>query len=776
MRKTLAAAAAAALIVALLQATPPSVAHAATAVPGDPLTGSGVVSRSSLTVAQLTTGTSTGTISNTAFALPATAAAPNHQFEGTLTLSGTGGFSTLSDPHGYASLTGIKNLPPFSIQLVQNGSHLIPTVRGVQYTGSAVWNLAVGPGRAWSETTDSGQTRASLPFALVERNANCVHNGVLTFVFTDTSISKVRYQITSETCAYFQFNMWGQVNASYTKTTVSGAESIRNAYAAEVAARFPTKPIAQLSTDYPGVSVSAFSSGTTSSAISSFGFVYGGTHYVGNCPTRQGEYPYCGQLLLPSYSTAKSAFGGIAMMRLAQKYGTGVVNALLKTYIPQATGSQWNGVTIGHALDMATGNYNDAGFEVDESGQVMLDFFLTENATDKLTKALSFPRKVTPGTAWNYHTSDTYLAVRAMDAYLKGQAGSSAEIFAMLRNEVLVPAGVGPDSLTTLRTGNSDSGAAFGGYGMFWTRDDIAKVAKFLNVDGGAAGGQQLLHPGILAASLQQDASDRGLITPGSTPYRYNNAFWARDFNSSNNSAFTTPFSVPFMSGYGGITVALMPNGSTYYMFSDNNEFNWTAVVPESHKVASMYDGVGGGDDGDGDDGDGGDDGDDGDGGDPPANCTADVIVNGGFETGSASPWTATATTVDNRSWLQPARTGSWKAWLNGWGATSTETLAQTVTIPAGCTNAALKFYLRITTAETWQYPYDNLYLTAQPSGGTQTTLKSWSNLNAQGYTLQTVNLGAYAGTTVTLKFWGYEDYSLQTSFVIDDVTLPLAG
>jgi hypothetical protein len=42
------------------------------------------------------------------------------------------------------------------------------------------------------------------------------------------------------------------------------------------------------------------------------------------------------------------------------------------------------------------------------------------------------------------------------------------------------------------------------------------------------------------------------------------------------------------MSGFGGITVALMPNGSSYYVFSDNNEFAWRDVVTESDKLDSM--------------------------------------------------------------------------------------------------------------------------------------------------------------------------------------------
>jgi len=96
------------------------------------------------------------------------------------------------------------------------------------------------------------------------------------------------------------------------------------------------------------------------------------------------------------------------------------------------------------------------------------------------------------------------------------------------------------------------------------------------------------LHPGLLDASLQRDASDRGITTGGPTPFHYNNGFWARDFSSADNAAFTSPFSVPFMSGFGGITVALMPNGSSYYVFSDNNEFAWRDVVTESDKLDSM--------------------------------------------------------------------------------------------------------------------------------------------------------------------------------------------
>ncbi|WP_431886828.1 M28 family peptidase [Micromonospora wenchangensis] len=148
--------------------------------------------------------------------------------------------------------------------------------------------------------------------------------------------------------------------------------------------------------------------------------------------------------------------------------------------------------------------------------------------------------------------------------------------------------------------------------------------------------------------------------------------------------------------------------------------------------------------------------------------CTGGQVVgNGGFESGT-SPWTATSGVITNSS-SQPARTGSYKAWLNGNGSTSTDTLSQSVTVPAGCSSYTLAFYLHIDSTErTTTVAYDKLVVQVG-----STTLATYSNLNkASGYTLRSFDVGAYAGQTVTLKFTGTEDSSLQTSFVIDDVTL----
>ncbi len=152
---------------------------------------------------------------------------------------------------------------------------------------------------------------------------------------------------------------------------------------------------------------------------------------------------------------------------------------------------------------------------------------------------------------------------------------------------MLKPITTSPDTWTSLRTGNSTAGQPFAGYGMFWTQANIAKVARLLNNDAGRSlSGRQLLSRSVLAAGMQQDAADRGLDT--GVGFTYNNGLWGKQFTAADDSSYTTTFSVPFMSGFGGITVAMMPNGGTYYYSSDSDEYSWYGAVKESSKLASM--------------------------------------------------------------------------------------------------------------------------------------------------------------------------------------------
>ncbi|WUT86740.1 M28 family peptidase [Streptomyces melanogenes] len=150
--------------------------------------------------------------------------------------------------------------------------------------------------------------------------------------------------------------------------------------------------------------------------------------------------------------------------------------------------------------------------------------------------------------------------------------------------------------------------------------------------------------------------------------------------------------------------------------------------------------------------------------------CTPrQLVVNGDFENGS-SPWTATSGVITNQAGQTP-HGGSYMAWLNGWGSSRTDSASQSLSIPSGCSRYQLSFFQHIDTDENENVAYDVFTVSV---GGQ--TLATFSNLDANsGYTQKSYDLSAFAGQTVTLKFNGVEDQSLQTSYVVDDVTLQVS-
>ncbi len=159
--------------------------------------------------------------------------------------------------------------------------------------------------------------------------------------------------------------------------------------------------------------------------------------------------------------------------------------------------------------------------------------------------------------------------------------------------------------------------------------------------------------------------------------------------------------------------------------------------------------------------------------------CTGSgqLLGNAGFETGTLSPWSGSSGVVYSGT-SEPAHAGSWDAWLDGYGAAHTDTLTQAVTLPSGCTTYSLGYWLHVDTAETTTSgKYDTLSLQVlDSSGAVLATLATYSNLNHNtGYTHHTASLASYAGRAVSIRFTGTEDYTMQTSFVIDDTTLAVS-
>ena len=541
--------------------------------------------RSLLTYADLMDGFEAASPVDESELTPPTGAAPaQHTFEGRLELFVEDANVQMEMLRGELE-PEYRSLPVFEIEFVQVDGYLVPTQRGSVVPEQPAWNYIIEPGRVWQEAGDQGFSRASFPFALVVKGGNATFNGTMTFLFNDQQVSQVWYQVTQETTSYTRVNMWGLLEAVYHAEALENSEQVRAAFEAELANRFPTRPIEALAEDYPGVDISAFGRGVTPEHMTWYGFVVNGVNYVGGCQTRYGIYPYCESMRATSYSTAKSAFVSVALMRLAQLYGPEVADLLIRDYLPETADSpgDWDAVTFNHTLDMSTGNYRSPSRMSDEDSDQMGEFFGAQPYAERMAIALDWPNSNLPGQQWVYHTSDTFILTRAMQNYLQTQQGSDADIFEFVVDEVYRPLGMGPGVMSSMRTADDNwHGEAEGGYGLWWIPNDIAKITTLLN-NGGQFEGVQVLHPDLLAAALQQNPDDRGVKI--AVDNMYNNAFWATHYPASKSMGYECEFWVPTMQGVSGNVVAIFPNGTAYYYFSDNQQFTWEAAMRESNKL-----------------------------------------------------------------------------------------------------------------------------------------------------------------------------------------------
>jgi hypothetical protein len=526
-----------------------------------------------------------------AFTPPSPATEPGQLFSGTLRLVGVehaGGFRAVHDPWDRSGEIGepIRHLPVFEFDFVQRSSDVIPLLAGVQRNTHPYWEIMLLPGTAWQAAEDGGWTRVSLPFALQERAANCTHNGVLSWLFRGDEVSRVAYQVASETCGYFKADLWGVVDAEYVPGDLSDEAAPMIARVdAHRASRLPVRSLERLAEDYPAIDAAelGIGDGIPAEDISVLGLVVDGIHYRNDCPTRQGPHPFCASLALTSYSTAKSIFAAVATMRLEQLY-PGVSERSIASLVDECDQPKWRDVTIEDALDMATGNFASADFEVDEDSAAHEAFVFADRHADKIEFACNhFPRKAEPGTSFVYHTSDTYLVGVALQRFLEQHGGG--DIYdSVLLEPIWHALNLSPQLDVTKRT-YDDEAQPFTGYGLTYEADDTVRIANWLAYGGGMLDGEPALDTAMLEASLQRLPAVAGLRA-GSDDLYYNNGFWA--YNAGPSLNCTEPVWVPFMSGVSGITVAMFPNGVIYYYFSDSYVFRWQTGRQAAHAIRPL--------------------------------------------------------------------------------------------------------------------------------------------------------------------------------------------
>jgi hypothetical protein len=485
------------------------------------------------------------------------------------------------------SRPGVDELPRFDIQLVQDGDYLVPMVQGPVINEHGWWEFVLRPGRVWDEEGDNGFTRAAMPFALKEIREDCIHNGLMSFLFNDEGqVSQVAFQISNQTCRYLQFEMRGLLSASYEHGAVDDAESVVSNVRDNRLGRIPQKSIEFLAQDYEGASTAEFGSHEEidPADMTAYGFVIDGTHYVGGCETPYGIYPYCDEMALPSYSTAKSVVGGLGLMLMEANY-PGTADALIEDHVPECA-EDWQGVTIEHALDMTTGHFRSSNMHTDEDAAANSRFFNGDDHATKIDYACNeYPRQSDPGEHLVYHTWDTYLAGTALNNRLKVLAGSGVDFYTdLLVEQIWKPLGLSVVSQATRRT-YDDVAQPFTGFGLTFVRDDVARLAQFIGEQDGRLNGEEILDRALFDAIKQRVPDDPGLVAELEA-MRYNNGF--RSFDVSGYLGCDEPAWVVVLSGFGGIIVAIMPNDTAYYYFSDGNVHRYLHAVRESHKIRPM--------------------------------------------------------------------------------------------------------------------------------------------------------------------------------------------
>jgi hypothetical protein len=521
---------------------------------------------------------------------PADARPPEFTFQGRLTLQTETPLllEVIRDDYQLAANPAFRmdELPAFNFHYVQEGSHLIPLQRGAIPGEHPKAEYILEPGRIWQDPEQSLSSRVSLPFSLQERNANCMHNGVLSFsIDRDGSLSTVNILIASETCMYYKFNLSGTLAATYHANVTPQDDAVRAAFRRRQAVKLPTKPITALTNRYPGIELTQFAGGgrLPTEDTTLFGFVVDGVHYQSDCQTRKGLFPFCDQLSLPSYSLAKTLVAGLAAMRLEKLY-PGSRYALIAEYVPECRNSgNWRDVTFEHALNMVTGNFNSPLEHADEDSELTETLFFGRSShSDKISFSCNaWLRKAKPGSQWIYHSSDTYLLGTAINALLKQKQGQDADIFDDLVLPLWQPMSLSP-AVGVPRRSNDEKAQPYADFGMTLLSDDIARLTTALNQE---TFGPQLDRE-MYRSAMQRLPDSSGHRHPDVAQIYYRNGFWAYDAQSL--LGCDEPVMVPFMSGYGGITVLMMPNDTVYYIFSDGGKFAFTGALLESHRIRSM--------------------------------------------------------------------------------------------------------------------------------------------------------------------------------------------
>ncbi|SDP41185.1 serine hydrolase domain-containing protein [Desulforhopalus singaporensis] len=514
-------------------------------------------------------------VCNVAFLPAQDSLAAKHSFQGELMFTATE-MQTSPDKLKSENIWGLKPkvFPGFKIAMFDLNGALVPVSREIivpdpDLRGGSFWEIIISPGKVWSEPGDNDWSRASFPFVLMNSIEGESHNGVATFLFNDKEISQVRYQLVQQTSPFYvvdYFTAWGQLSVQYTPQKIANLDQLKKSFEQESVAKLPTAPWRKLEELVGREKLEYYNGAMDPNDLVQNAFIYKGVMYVQASQTAYGDFPYP-----PRYgvwSMTKSCVPSLTLLRLAQKYGAEVFDLKIKDYVEvTANHDGWENVTFLDAINMATGMANSADSNTDPKGGSTVDYvfggdyyawYEARSAAEKTAEVFKVPAYPWgPGKVMRYRDRTMYILGVALNNFLKTKEGPSADTWDMMISEVLRPIGIFHAPLQRTYEKDGQKGTPLSAYGFFPTLDDLAKIGLLIQ-NKGMHNGQQLLHGPTVETILSQEK--RGLPMYDKTTIfgdmYYEKAYWRAPAKGIEGK---TVF-VPFMRGWGGNLMVIMPN------------------------------------------------------------------------------------------------------------------------------------------------------------------------------------------------------------------------
>ncbi len=529
--------------------------------------------------AQLASALATAPVENTAFA-PGPNARPAPPFKGVLVMDQSPLRTEPELTHPIIQGRDARLFPAMRIEFFSSDGALVPVERGSMIAEQAevatpsYWRIIPQPGKIWQEAADGGWSRAAFPLMLVNDTENHAHQGLATFLYRGTEVTRIRFQFVQQTAPYLlhqHFVAWGSAPLRMTLGTASLLQARRNEFTAEMAQRLPARPWSELVKNLPPGTLAGFGGPLKPQWHVTAALVRNGILYYQESTTPYGDYPYPLEMRFGVRSIMKSVAAPLALLHLAQVYGPYVLTLRVSDYVKNLP-SKFERIRFIDLANMASGFGGTGTFKTHPNdgfdGYLEGDYdgwYTAPSTAQKLARMAAMrPYPWEPGTVWRYRDQDYFLLGVAIDAYLKSVRGPDADLWNMVSDEVLRPIGIRHTPSVRTLEADGKPGMVWCNAGYYPTLDDLAKIA-LLYQDRGEHGGVQLLHrrltEELLAAHDALDkAGDRSTPSKdswnvGSQPYQM-----GFHFTPLTGSKSKTLHILPTMSGSGDNEVILYPN------------------------------------------------------------------------------------------------------------------------------------------------------------------------------------------------------------------------